>query len=60
MPLEEGSLSWNHENSTLIVQYKKPAAVMQREREAKMVRLNAPEVQPGAAESAAEEQCKQQ
>ena len=60
VPLEEGSLSWNHENSTLIVQYKKPAAVMQREREAKMVRLNAPEVQPGAAESAAEEQCKQQ
>lgn len=60
LPLEEASLTWNHENSTLIVQYKKPAVVMQKEKEAKIARLSAPEAQPGATESAAEEQCKQQ
>merc|ERR1740138_1028728 len=60
IPLEEAGLSWNHENSTLIVQYKKPGTVMQRERDAKVARLNAPEAQPGAAEAGPEEQCKQQ
>ena len=57
IPLEEAGLSWNHENNTLIVQYKKPAAIMQRERDAKVARLNAPEA---TAEPAPEEQCKQQ
>ena len=60
VPLEEPNLTWSHENNTLIVQYKKPPAVMAKERDAKVARLNAPEVQPGAAEGAAEEQCKQQ
>ena len=62
VPLEEASLSWNHENSTLIVQYKKPAVMMQKERDAKIARHNAPEAQPGAgaADVSDPEQCKQQ
>ena len=43
IPLEPAGLSWNHENNTLIIQYKKPAQVMAKEREAKVARLNAPE-----------------
>ena len=43
LPLEESALSWTHENNTLIVQYKKPAQVLQRERQAKAERLAAPE-----------------
>ena len=27
--LSGGALSWGHENATLIIQYKKPAAVLQ-------------------------------
>jgi len=57
VPLEEVNLSWNHENNTLIVQYKKPAVVMQREREAKVARLTAPEASPDVSDA---EQCKQQ
>ncbi len=64
LPLEEAALSWSHENNTLIVQYKKPAAVLQHEREAKTARLNAPAMQPGGANAgdldAQAEQCKQQ
>ena len=60
VPLVESHLSWDHENNTLIVQYKKPKEVMAREKEAKVARLQAPEAQPGAMEGAAEEQCKQQ
>jgi hypothetical protein len=60
VPLEEVNLSWSHENNTLIVQYKKPAAVLQKEKEAKIARLSAPETQPGAADIGDPEQCKQQ
>jgi hypothetical protein len=61
LPLEEASLSWNHENNTLIIQYKKPASFVQRERDAKVARLSAPEAQPAAGDAAAPgEQCKQQ
>ena len=59
LPLESAALSWSHENSTLIVQYKKPAAIMKLEKEAKVARLNAPEEPPPGAPGA-EEQCKQQ
>merc|ERR1719484_103002 len=48
IPLEESMLSWDQENATLIVQYKKPAQVVAKEREAKVARLTAPELQPGA------------
>lgn len=58
LPLESASLSWSHENSTLIVQYKKPATIIKIEKEAKVARLNAPEEPQGAP--GAEEQCKQQ
>ena len=62
IPLEEGLLSWEHENSTLIIQYKKPAQVVQKERDAKVARLTAPELQPGAAgaEGGDPAECKQQ
>ena len=43
LPLEEKALSWTHENNTLIIQYKKPAEVIQREQLAKAERLTAPE-----------------
>ena len=43
LPLEEESLSWTHENNTLIIQYRKPAEVMRREQQAKAERLTAPE-----------------
>ena len=55
--LEDAALSWAHENSTLIIQYKKPAEIMKAEKEAKLARLNTPDQGP---EQAAEEQCKQQ
>jgi hypothetical protein len=55
--LEEAALSWSHENSTLIIQYKKPQQIMAAEKDAKVARLTAPEQGP---EQAAEEQCKQQ
>jgi hypothetical protein len=54
--LQPASLSWSHENNTLIIQYKKPAEIMQAERDAKVARLSAPE----EAQGGAEEQCKQQ
>lgn len=60
IPLDPPGLSWDHENSTLIVQYKKPAAIMHAEREAKVARLNAKEEQPAALEGDVQEQCKQQ
>lgn len=71
LPLESAALSWEHENSTLIIQYKKPAAVMQRERAAKTDRLKGaldeppkpgPGTGPGSegALDAQAEQCKQQ
>lgn len=59
IPLDPPGLSWDHENSTLIVQYKKPAAIMHVEREAKVARLNANDEQP-ALEGDVQEQCKQQ
>ena len=61
IPLEEGMLSWEHENATLIVQYKKPAQVVAKEREAKVARLTAPELQPGADGAQGDPaECKQQ
>jgi len=60
MPLEDGSLSWEHENSTLIIQYKKPVQVVQKEREAKVARLTQPELQPGAEGGGDPAECKQQ
>ena len=59
VPLEEGPLSWDYENNTLIIQYKKPAAIVQKEREAKIARLSAPEIAAGGGEGEAPE-CKQQ
>lgn len=59
VPLEETSLGWDHENSTLIIQYKKPAEIVKKEQAAKVARLNAPEVQPDAAGGDPAE-CKQQ
>mmetsp|Transcript_45160 Transcript_45160/g.118506 ORF Transcript_45160/g.118506 Transcript_45160/m.118506 type:complete len:202 (-) Transcript_45160:274-879(-) len=55
--LEEAALAWDHDNSTLIIQYKKPAQVMSVEKEQKVARLSAPEQGP---EQVADEQCKQQ
>uniref|UniRef100_A0A7S2DN68 Protein DPCD n=1 Tax=Haptolina brevifila TaxID=156173 RepID=A0A7S2DN68_9EUKA len=55
LPLEEPALSWSHDNNTLIIQYKKPAAVLSAEKDAKVARLSAPEQQPQQ-----DEQCKQQ
>ena len=65
LALEPAALSWTHENNTLILQYKKPAPVLQRERDAKVARLSAPaEPQPGVGDvgslDAQAEQCKQQ
>lgn len=57
LPLEEKPLSWTHENNTLIIQYKKPAEVMQREQQCKAERLAAPEAE---AATNAEPDCKQQ
>ena len=60
VPLEDASLSWTHENSTLIVQYKKPAVILQKEKEAKVARLSAPEQGPVSVDDNTAEQCKQQ
>ena len=57
LSLEEPALSWSHENNTLIIQYKKPAQIMQLEREAKVVRSKAPRE---AAQAEGEPECKQQ
>ena len=57
LPLEEAPLSWTHENNTLVIQYKKPAAILQREKEAKIERLSAPDQ---AAEAPDGQECKQQ
>ena len=43
LPIEEKALSWTHENNTLIIQYRKPAEVLQREQQAKQERLTAPD-----------------
>ena len=43
LPLEAGSLQWTHENATLIINYKKPAAMLQLEKESKAARLAAPD-----------------
>ena len=56
IPLEDGPLSWTHENNTLVIQYKKPAAILQREKEAKIERLSAPD----QAEAPDGQECKQQ
>ena len=58
----EDSLSWNHESNTLVIQYKKPPPILQRERELKQARLTAPEEggAAGAVPEAAPEECKQQ
>ena len=60
IPLEDGPLSWTHENNTLIVQYKKPAGVLAKEKEAKVARLTAPEQGPVSLDDPNAEQCKQQ
>ena len=57
LPLEEAPLSWTHENNTLVIQYKKPAAILQREKEAKIERLSAPDQQEAAPDG---QECKQQ
>jgi hypothetical protein len=38
MPLDEHALQWDHENSTLIVQYRKPQALIAAERQAAVAR----------------------
>ena len=43
LPIEEKALSWTHENNTLVIQYRKPAEVLQREQQAKQERLTAPD-----------------
>ena len=58
LPLEAAALEWAHENSTLIIQYKKPAPVLAMERDAKVARLSTPDEPPKP--EGAEEQCKQQ
>ena len=57
LPIEEAPLSWTHENNTLVIQYKKPAAILQREKEAKIERLSAPDAVQEAPDG---QECKQQ
>ena len=59
LPLEEKALSWTHENNTLIIQYKKPAEVMQKEQQAKAERLAAPD-ESAQAQPEGDVECKQQ
>jgi hypothetical protein len=59
LPLEEKALSWTHENNTLIIQYKKPAEVMQKEQQAKAERLAAPD-ESAQAQPEGDVDCKQQ
>ena len=63
LPLDEKALSWMHENSTLIVLYKKPEAVLRAERAAKLERARAEsEVAPPGAPALQDDspECKQQ
>jgi len=60
LPLQDDALSWSHENNTLVVNYKKPDAILKLEKEAKSARLNAPETVPQAAEDGTPPDCKQQ
>jgi len=59
LPLDEAALSWTHENSTLVITYKKPAPILQLEKQAKAERLAAPETGPQTAEDGTPD-CKQQ
>jgi len=43
LPIEESAMSWTHENSTLIILYKKPSTIIQAERDAKLARHAAPD-----------------
>ena len=45
LDLEARSLSWSHENNTLVVTYKKPKLIVEAERESKRARLAAPDEQ---------------
>merc|ERR1712216_215619 len=60
LPLDEKALSWTHENNTLIIQYKKPAEVMQREQQAKAERLTAPDEAAKPPGPDGDVDCKQQ
>lgn len=57
LPIEDKALSWTHENNTLVIQYRKPAEVLQREQQAKQERLTAPD-EPAKPDGDAD--CKQQ
>lgn len=57
LPLEPGALMWTHENSTLVIQYKKPPAILQFEKQAKVTRLTASTEAPKAE---GDPECKQQ
>ena len=59
LPLEEKALSWTHESNTLIIQYKKPAEIMQKEQAAKAERLAAPD-DTAKAQPDGDVDCKQQ
>ena len=61
LPLDDSLLTLTHENSTLIVTYRKPPAILKAEQEAKVARLQAPE-QKSAAGAVGDEapDCKQQ
>jgi len=61
LPIEDSALSWEHQNSTLIITYKKPPAILQLEKEAKVARLAAPDAgssKPGGPDGDVD--CKQQ
>lgn len=61
LPLDDSLLTWTHENSTLIVTYRKPPAILKAEQEAKVARLQAPEQKPAAGAVGDEApDCKQQ
>jgi hypothetical protein len=50
LPLDESALSWEHDNSTLVVQYRKPPELISAERQAAVARHKltpAPEVTVG-------------
>ena len=59
LPLDDASLSWAHENNTLVVTYKKPQQILKLEKDAKAARLSAPETVPQQAEDGTPD-CKQQ
>jgi len=60
LPLDPAALSWTHENSTLIILYKKPPAILQLEKEGKLARANAKEEKGKAAGPDGDVDCKQQ